>query len=86
MRAILQVTAVILLIGSVGWWWHAGSNKGWTKTSRQVWKYDEVTEISYPEIEKSFVPGVEFLAGAGLASALLYGTGFLLNRRKRTAE
>jgi hypothetical protein len=83
MRAILHVLAVILLIAAVAWWWRAGSNKGWTKTSVQVWKYDEITGISYPETVKRFVPGVEIPASAALASALLAGAGFFLPKRRK---
>ena len=75
MRTILQILAACLLIIAAAWWWQAGSNKGWTKTSVKVWKYDEITEISYPEHEERFVPGVDFLAAAGLASAVLFGVG-----------
>ncbi len=81
MRAILHVLAASLLIAALAWWWQTGSNKGWTKTSVQIWKYDEITEISYPETVKRFVPGVEFLAAAMVGSALLSGTGFLLRKR-----
>ena len=81
MRATLHVLAATLLIAALAWWWQAGSNKGWTKTSVQVWKYDEITEISYPETVKRFVPGAEFLAAAVVGSALLSGTGFLLRMR-----
>lgn len=86
MRAIIQITAVIILIVAVSWWWHAGFNKGWTKTSVQVWKYDEITEISYPETEKRLVPGVDLLAGAGFGSVLLFASGFLAGRRKAVAK
>lgn len=80
MRATLHVLAASLLIVALAWWWQAGSNKGWTKTSVQIWKYDEITEISYPESVKRFVPGVDILASAMVGSALLSGTGFLLRK------
>lgn len=81
MRATLHAIAACLPIIALVWWWHAGSNKGWTKTSVQVWKIDEVTEISYPEAEERFVPGVDFLAGAIGVSVLLAGAGFLIRKR-----
>lgn len=83
MRATLHVLAASLLIAALAWWWQAGSNKGWTKTSVRVWKYDEITEISYPETEKRFVPGVDILASATGASMLLAGVGLLLPGRRR---
>lgn len=85
MRAIIHLIAACLLIGSVSWWWHAGFNKGWTKTSVQIWKYDEITEISYPETERRLVPGVDILAAAVTGSALLVAAGFLVGRRRPDA-
>lgn len=81
MRALLRILSVILLVTALGWWWKAGSNKGWTKTSVQVWKYDEITEIRYPETEKRFVPGVDFLAGAAAVSFGLAGVSFVVRKR-----
>lgn len=86
MRAILHVIAASLLIAALAWWWQAGAHKGWTKTSVQVWKYDEITEISYPETVKRFVPGVEILASAVAASLLLGGIACFLGRRRDPAS
>lgn len=61
MRAIIQVVAAAVWIASLSWWWLAGANTGWTKTSVQVWQHDEITGISYPETVPRWVPGVDFL-------------------------
>jgi hypothetical protein len=82
-RAVIHLFAAIILLGTTAWWWQAGSNKGWTKTSVQVLKYDEITEISYPEYEDRFVPGMDILGGAAIAAAVLTGAGFLLRKRLR---
>lgn len=81
MRATLNVVAVCILLAAVTWWWQAGLNKGWTKTSVQIMKFDEITEISYPQNEKRFVPGVDILAAAAFVSALLVGGTFLMRKR-----
>jgi hypothetical protein len=81
MRSVLHILSVLLLTAVLAWWWHAGANKGWTKTSVQIWKFDEITGISYPETEKRFVPGVEILAAACGVSVLMSTAGFLLRRR-----
>ena len=81
MRSLLRILSVILLVTALGWWWKAGSNKGWTKTSVQVWKYDEITEIKYPETVERFVPGVDFLAGASAVSLGLAGASFVFRKR-----
>lgn len=82
MRATIHIIATVILLGSLSWWWRAGAHTGWTKTSVQVWKYDEVTEISYPETVKRFVPGVDLLAGAAGLSVALGAGAFLIRRRK----
>jgi hypothetical protein len=82
MRAALRIIAAVILLAAVVWWWRAGAHTGWTKTSVQIWKYDEITEISYPETEKRFVPGVDFLAAGGFVSVLLAGAGFLVRKRR----
>ena len=81
MRTTLLVIAACLMLGAVAWWWQAGSSKGWTKTSVQVWKFDEITEISYPESQDRFVPGVDFLLAAGLGSALLCGVAWFARKQ-----
>lgn len=81
MRATLRIIAAIVLLAALVWWWRAGSHTGWTKTSVQVWKYDEITEISYPETEKRFVPGVDFLAASAAGAAILAGASLLFRRK-----
>lgn len=85
MRAILHVLAACILLGSIAWWWQAGSNQGWTKTSVTEMKFDEITEISYPVSVERFVPGVDLLAVAVAGSVLLSGAGLFLNKRRRPA-
>jgi hypothetical protein len=76
MSKAFNLLAAIVLLATTAWWWNAGSNKGWTKTSVQIMKVDEITEISYPVSEKRFVPGVDILAAAIVASASLVALGF----------
>jgi hypothetical protein len=83
MRSALRITAAIVLLAAALWWWRAGAHTGWTKTSVQVWKYDEITGISYPETEKRFVPGVDFLAAGTGFAVLLAGAGFLFRSASR---
>jgi hypothetical protein len=83
MRATFHAIAAVILLATLAWWWRAGAHKGWTKTSVQVWKYDEITEISYPETVNRLVPGVDLLAAAGALSALAAGAGLLAGRRKQ---
>lgn len=82
MRTLLRIIAACILLGTAGWWLRAGSNKGWTKDSVNVWKYDEITEISYPEKVKKFVPGVDFLGGGVAASLIIAALSFVPPKRR----
>ena len=82
MHSILRIVAACILLGTAGWWLKAGSNKGWTKDSVNVWKYDEITEISYPEKVKKFVPGVDFLGGGMAASMIIAALSFIPLKRR----
>jgi len=84
MRTSLQVVAALLALGVAAFWFFAGSNFGWTKTSVAEKFKDPVTEIEVDRYAKRFVPGVDFL-GAGLVTAgALVGTSFFF--RKKTAQ
>lgn len=83
MRATFHLIAACWLLGSLAWWWQAGSNMGWTKTSVTEMKFDEITEISYPVTVDRFVPGVDLLAVAAGASVLMFGAGFLIKKRRK---
>jgi hypothetical protein len=62
-----------------------GGNRGWTKTSVPVKIVDEVTGIEGVTYQKKFVPGVDFLALAVGAAAVLAGASFLF-RTKRNPQ
>lgn len=81
MRSLLRAIAAIVFLTALGWWWTAGAHRGWTKTSERIWKYDEITEISYPETVKRFVPGVDFLAAAIIASLVAAGSSFVFRSK-----
>jgi hypothetical protein len=83
MRIVSRFISLIIAATTLLWWWSAGLNKGWTKTSVQVWKYDEITEISYPESIQRFVPGVDFLT-VGIALALvLYAVSYVFRKVRK---
>jgi hypothetical protein len=81
MRAILHLTAATIFLAAIIWWCLAGYNLGWTKTNVQVMKFDEITEISYPENVERFVPGVDFLVAAAAIYGLMVG-GIILFVKK----
>lgn len=71
MRLALRVTALILLLGTVGFWTAKGTHSGWSQNQVPVKQTDEITGIEFVTYEKRYVPGVDFLgAGTGLAAGL----------------
>jgi hypothetical protein len=79
-KRILRLVAAILIVAAVGIWFFRGANRGWTKTSVPVKKTDEVTGITVDDYQKRFVPGVDFLGAAVVASAFLAGASFLFRK------
>ena len=82
MRYFFRTLAILLFAASFLWWSSTGFNKGWTKTSVQIWNYDEITEISYPTTTDRFVPGIDLLAGGTALSLLLLGVSFIVRKRQ----
>lgn len=81
MKVLLRAIAVVLLLAGLGIWIVQGSHTGWTVTSKPVEKVDPVTEISYREYVEGFFPGVDFLGGVIVASAVLFGSSFLVLKK-----
>jgi len=82
MKSGLRIAAVLLLLCSIGFWWAAGANRGWTKTSVPHRTTDEVTGIDAITYEKQFLPGVELLGVAVAISAVLAGASLLFRNKK----
>jgi len=76
-RKMLRVLAVALLLVALTWWLVTGANRGWTKTSVPVPRTDEVTGITVNDYRNKFVPGLDFLGTALIASGFLVCISFL---------
>lgn len=83
MKTILRTLAAALLLGALALWLAAGASRGWTKTSVPVKTLDTVTGIEAVNYEKRFVPGLDFLGSALVASALLGGLSFLFRKQNK---
>jgi hypothetical protein len=83
MKKILQLLALLLVLGAIVTWLATGANRGWTKTSVPVKSLDEVTGIEGITYEKKFLPGVDFLGATLGAAALLAGTSLLFRKPKQ---
>lgn len=81
MRTKLRLLALAVAFAGVVFWFFGGPHFGWTKTTVEIWKVDPVTEIKFPEIEKRFIPGVDFLAGCLFAAGALSALSFCVPRR-----
>ena len=79
-KTILRAAAALLLVIALAFWLAAGANRGWTKTSVPVQRTDPVTGITVDDFQKRFLPGVDFLAAALLASGILAAASFLFHK------
>jgi hypothetical protein len=84
-KSTLRLLALAIILAAVGWWLAAGANRGWTKNSVPIKTVDEVTGIEGVHYQKQFIPGVDFLAGAAVATILCAGLSFLF-RTKRNPQ
>ncbi len=84
MQRALRLIALLAALGSAGLWLATGANRGWTKTSVQVSKLDEVTGIDGITYEKRFIPGLDFLGATALGAGLLAGVSFLFRNQTKT--
>lgn len=73
-------------MGALAFWALKGADTGWTKTTESRMEVDPVTEMEYPVIEDRFVPGVDFLGGALLCAAVLFGISFAFGRKRGEAS
>jgi RsiW-degrading membrane proteinase PrsW (M82 family) len=80
MRRLMQVLAIVVVVGAALTWLVLGANRGWTTTSVPVRTLDEVTGIEGITYKDRFVPGVDFLAGAVLSGGLLAGVSLLISK------
>ena len=86
MKHTLRIIAVLIALAATGYWFAAGANRGWSKTSVPQKVVDEVTGIEGITYQKKFVPGVDFVA-VGLAVAVVpVGVSFLFRSRKHQSQ
>lgn len=81
-RLTCQMIALLICLVAGTLWLLGGLNKGWTKTTEPIKKIDPVTEQEYVEWEKTFSPGIDFLAGSLLAAGLVGGASLFFSKRK----
>ena len=78
--------ALLVFIGALAFWALKGADTGWTKTTANEKQIDPVTELEYPVIVERFTPGVDFLAGAFLCAAVLFGISFAFGKKRGEAN
>lgn len=82
MKKILQILALLVVLAAGTTWLVTGANRGWTKTSVAVKTLDPVTEIEGITYQKKFLPGVDFLGGAGAVAVVLAGASLFFRKPK----
>lgn len=80
MRTALRLAAAALAFVGLTIWLFGGPNLGWSKTSVARETVDEVTGLTQIVWERTFLPGVDFLAAALGCAAVVFGASFLARR------
>ena len=75
-----------MLVGALAFWAAAGANRGWTKNRVKVNSVDEVTGLTNIQWKDEFVPGVDFLAAAGVGAAILIAVSFAFQAKPKTTQ
>ncbi|MGO9587361.1 MAG: hypothetical protein ACLP2Y_14295 [Limisphaerales bacterium] len=83
MKRTLRIIAGVLIVGAIAFWAEAGANRGWTKTHVPKKTVDEATGLEGIQWQDKFVPGVDFLGAALLATGLLAGISFFIPLKPR---
>ena len=81
-KKVLRAVSAILILAAAVMWLATGANRGWTKTSVPVKRTDEITGLTVDDYRKRFVPGIDFLGAALLASGVLAGASFLFGAKQ----
>ncbi len=82
MRRSLQISALLLALGTAAFWAAKGAHRGWSQHRVPVKQVDEITGLDYITYEDRYVPGVEVLGG-GLGLAGLLGVASLFVSRPK---
>ena len=81
MRRTLQWTAALAALAAVALWLARGAHRGWTQTQVPVKTLDEITGIEGITYRRHWVPGLDFLAVAGLGAGVLWGASLVCRRQ-----
>jgi flagellar biosynthesis protein FlhB len=83
MKAALRILALMVAAGALATWLATGARRGWTQTTVDVKKLDEVTGIEQIIHEERFVAGVDFLGAALLGAGILAGASFAFRKKNQ---
>ena len=83
---ILQLSAALIALATIGTWLATGAHRGWTQNKIPVTVVDEITGIEATQYRDGFVAGIDVL-GLGLGTALFLGAAAAFTaRRARVAH
>ena len=80
-RLLLQLSAALIALATVGTWLATGAHRGWTQNQIPVTVVDDVTGIEATQYRDGFVAGVDVL-GLGLGAAAILGIAAVFAARR----
>lgn len=84
LRLGLRLLAVVILVGSAGYWTASGAHTGWSMNRIPVHQTDDITGIAYVTYQEKFVPGIEWLAGGMALAVMLAALSFFFRSQTPT--
>ncbi len=81
MQTGFRLAALAVAFVSLVFWLFGGPNLGRTGNPVPRGEPNPVSGVAGPVVDRRFVPGVDFLAGAGLLSGALFAVSYLLRDR-----
>lgn len=82
LRSLLRAASLLILLGTLGWWYAQDAHSGWSQNRVPVTQTDEITGITYTTYEDRFVPGLDTLGLGVLVAAFLLATTFFIRSNR----
>ena len=85
MKKILQLIALLAVVGSIMVWFLYGAHMGWTTTQAPVVRIDEITEIEYTTYIDQLTLGIELPVVGIVAGVVLWGISLFIKKTTKSS-
>ena len=86
MKKILQIVALLAIVGSITVWFFYGAHVGWTTTQTPVARIDEITGIEYTTYIDQLTLGIELPVVGIIAGLVLWVISLFIKKSTRKSS